>query len=39
LEEEIGGVGVIAQVADLVDREQAGAEVAAEPVLECARGL
>jgi hypothetical protein len=39
LEEEVGGVGVIGQVADLVDREKARSEIAAEPVLQGAGGL
>jgi hypothetical protein len=34
LEEQVGRVRVIGEVADLIDREEAGPEVAAEPVLE-----
>ena len=39
LEEEIGGVRIVGEVANLVDGEQGGASVVAEPAFEGAGGL
>ena len=39
LKEQVGGVRVIGEIADLVDREEAGAEIAAQAVLERAGGV
>ena len=39
LKQEVGGMGVVGQVANLVNREEAGADVGAQPPLEGARGL
>ena len=38
-EEQVGGVRVVGEVADFVDREEAGSEIAPEPMLERAGGL
>ncbi len=39
LEEEVGGVGIVGEVANLIDGEQRGARVVAKAALEGAGGL